>query len=690
MKNRSNHFLRYMGIVGVFCLICVIYLGRLFYIQISGRENSYSAGTTTRTVTIQAVRGEIFDCNGNPLVSNRYTYDLTLSYSALSLSGVRQANETCLSLLEALARSGESDKHVEKFFPFDGAYPYYLLSEEAGDGESTLYYRWRRVLKAIGLNEDAGPSQVVKYYVSTYDLLATDANGKRLFTDSEIDSLIRLRYDMDAVGFKSAGEYTLAEEIGMVLMTDVKEQNLAGASFEVNVARVYNYPGYASHILGTVGPIYSEEWEYYNEQGYQMNAIVGKSGCEMAFESYLHGSDGLLLIEEDASGNVLRLEVQKEPIAGSDVHLTIDIDLQIAAEEGLAENVDYVVSHANGAVEYGADCQAGAAVVLDPDTFAVLAIASYPSYDLTTYNTLYNQLLSDEAQPLFNRALNGLYAPGSTYKLGVSVAALMEGVITADSGVVCTGKYTRYDSYQPACSTYEHPYGTTSLTAVQAIADSCNVFFYEMGYRLGIDRMNHYMSAFGFGESTGLELGGKPGVLAGPDYRQEIHGALWTDGLTLQAAIGQSDNLASPLQLACYLGTLTGGGTRYSAHLLDSVYTFGSDTPYYAYTQTEDSVLSRLEIPESVLDTVLEGMRKMVDESYTVSRFITDEIPVEVGGKTGTAQNSSGCDNALFVAAAPYDDPDLVISVVIEQGYSGGYASLTAARILEAYYARTE
>lgn len=683
MTIKRTHMWRYLTIAMIFCFACVIYLGRLFYIQISGREDQYDSGTTTRTVTIQAVRGEIYDRNGNALVTNQYTYDLVLSHGSFSALGTQQANETCLHLLEALRNTEEQDKHVEKYFPFDGAYPYYSLSEEAADADSIPYYRLQRVLGDVGLKKTATVQNVIDYYVETYSLLATDANGKRLYDDDEIDSLIRLRYDMDAVRFGAASDYTFAEEVSLSLMTYVKELSLGGTTFTVNVERVYNYPGYASHILGTVGPIYSEEWEYYNEQGYQMNAIVGKTGCEYAFEQYLHGSDGVLEIEEDASGNIVSINVITAPVAGSDVHLTIDIDLQIAAENGLAENVSYVSNRANGYESLGAGCNAGAAVVMDPDTFSVLAIASYPTYDLSTYNLNYNDLASDASKPLLNRALNGLYEPGSTYKLGVATAALLEEQIEAASRITCGGVYKRFESYQPKCSTYPHDH--SAITVVEAIADSCNVFFYEIGYQMGIDTMNSYMKSFGFGQSTGLELGGSTGVLAGPDYRQEIHGALWTDGMTIQAAIGQSDNQATPMQLACYLSTLVGGGTRYSAHLLDSVYTFGSAAPTYTYTQTDETILSQIEIPSDILSTVFEGMKEVVEGNSTV-RNNMKKVPVTVGGKTGTAQNSSGCDNALFVCAAPYDDPEIVISVVLEQGYQGGYASLTAARILEKYY----
>ncbi len=682
MVINQKHRLRYVAIAVIFCTVCLIYLGRLLYIQITGNDRDQESELQTRTVTVSAVRGEIYDREGRALVSNQYSYDLTLSYNAFTALGAREGNKTCLSLLEALSAGGDADKHTERFFPFEGSYPYYSLSAEASDPDSIPYYRMQRVRKALNLKEDATPNDYAERYVELYGLLDTANDGTRLFGDDEIDRLIRLRYDMDAQAFRTNGEYVMAEEISLSTMTYVKELSLDGVTFGINVSRVYNYPGYASHILGTVGPIYSEEWEAYNEQGYQMNAMVGKSGCELAFEAYLHGSDGQMQITTDADGNVVETKVLREPVAGSDVHLTIDIDLQIAAEDGLAENTQYVVDKSGGSTSLGAGCNAGAAVVMDPDTFSVLAIASHPTYDLSTYNISYNDLLADEARPLINRALNGLYEPGSTFKLGVAAAALESGTITADTRFACNGKYP-FGSYSPECSTHPHTsvFGTNRLNVVQAIAVSCNVFFYETGYQMKIDPLNTYMRAFGFGQSTGLEIGGSEGILAGPNDSPQFG---WDDGQILQTSIGQSYNQASPLQLSVYLSTLLGGGTRYKAHLLDSVYSLGADTPSYAYTQSEETVLGRIALSEETVNTVRAGMEQVVKTNAVVNRFLGD-LPISVGGKTGTAQNSKGCENALFVCAAPLDDPEIVISVVLEQGYTGGYASLTAARILEKY-----
>ncbi len=687
----QNHTLRYRIVIALFCLCCVIYLGRLFFIQLSGAGEDESKGVTTRIVTVQAVRGEIYDRNGEPLVKNRYTYDLTLTYASLHAMNQTEANRTLLFLLDECALE---NKHVEKYFPFDGSYPHYRFSEETASGDSISYYRLQRVLGDLGMKKNATPEEITAHYTETYGLLLQNKDGTPVFTNEEIHRLISLYYDMSVMQFSPNTAYVFADDVSMTLMTRIKESAHEGITFSVNAQRVFCYPGYASHILGMVGPIYSEEWEYYNEQGYQMNAIVGKSGVEAAFEQYLRGSDGQLLIREDAAGNVLEVEVLRAPVAGNDVYLTIDIDLQIAAEKGLAENVQYVVDHSGGMSAMGADCKSGAVVAMDPHTGEVLAIASYPTYDLSTYNLYYNELVSDSAIPLLNRAINGSYAPGSTFKPAVAMAGLIQSVVNADTVLPCTGVYKRYDGYHPKCSTYgTNHWGGTDVQS--AIATSCNCYFYELGYRMGIDRMNEVLKRFGFGQSTGFELGGTNGILAGPEYRQQIHGDVWTDGLTLSAAIGQSDNQVSPLQLASYLSTLVNGGTRYSAHLLRAVYSFGNATPAYVYDPAAN-ILSASVLPEEHRGEILAGMKEMIASGTAVSNWMK-RLPesVTVAGKTGTAQTSTDCENALFICTASENDadlkdPDIVISVVLEKGYQGTRASLTAARVLEAFYGVTE
>ena len=693
MASKKRYVLRYMLIALVFCTVCVIYLGRLFYVQIAGRESAFDTGTTTVTVKVMAARGEILDRNGKPLVTNKYTYDLSLSYSSLAVVGASRANATYMRLLEALDVCGARETHTENYFPFLGTYPDYVFSAEANDPDSVIAYRLRRALKTRGIDPDASVEEIVADYVDSFRLLETDSEGKRVYSDYEVDRLLRLLYDMDAQQFSATTDYVFASNADVALITYVQELGLSGVKVTENASRVYTRAGYASHILGTVGPIYAEEWDYYNEQGYPMNATVGKSGCEAAFEEYLRGTEGEWELTLDAGGNVIDKRVISEPISGMDVYLTIDIDLQIATEDALAENVSYVREN-DSAATVGFESDAGAAVAMDPNTFEILAIASYPTFDLNTYNADYNSLVSNSARPLVNRALRETYAPGSTFKVGVALAALTNGTATASSTVPCDGKYELGD-HTFGCSTYPHASYHVSVT--QAIADSCNSFFYDVGFEMGIGRLDSFMATLGFGRNTGVELGEAVGVLAGEDgtYVGE-----WMGGNTAQAAIGQSDTKCTPLQLCAYAATVANGGTRLSSHLLYKVCAFGSDTPAYTHDPLLSSPLGIAEFSSAHHDVVMDGMRQMIAGSNTARRFLS-QSGVDyslIGGKTGTAQfdvkvtdGATGessyktITNALFIGIYDTESPELVVSVVIEKASAGTLASLTAARIFGAW-----
>ena len=680
---KSKRLIRILILTLVFSMVCVVYLGKLFSVQLAGKGLYGDSGITTRLVTVQAARGEIYDRNGKPLVTNSYFYDMTVTYTGFSRLSVFQANDTLLLLLGALDACGKTDTHTESYFPFAGEYPYYTLTDEAGDPDSVVGYRLRRVLKENGLQEDLSGEEIRKYYVDTYQLLVRDKSGKRLFRDDEVDRLFRLRYDMDAVRFGPYSDYTLAKNVGLDLMTYVREgKNADCVSFTVTAERNYHYPGIASHILGTVGKIWSEEWAYYNELGYPMNAVVGKTGCELAFESDLHGVDGQLKITENAVGEVLAIETVKEPVAGRNVYLTLDIDLQIAAEEGLAETVQYVQEFGEGQTA-ASFCDSGAAVVMDPETFEILAIASYPTYDLSTYNLDYNDLVADSAKPLLNRALQGVYTPGSTVKPGVAVAGLEEGKITPTTKLTCTGTYHNPEvpGRDPECSTYyENTHSASAIDVREAIAVSCNSFFYELGYRLRIDRLESYLQRFGFGEPTGIELGEKTGTLAGENYRHASYGL---DEM-VRAAIGQSDTQATPLQLCSYLCTLYGGGTRQNAHLKDRVTVFG--TGEVLWNDTENSeILSTVEFSDSTYQTVLDGMRDMIVKTSFARTRLSNLGLDDILGKTGTPQVEGQNDNGMFLCGAAYQGQKIAISVVTEKSMHGFYNVIAAEKILSAW-----
>lgn len=699
MAQRKNHMIRYLILAVTFCAVCLVYVGRLFYVQIIAREEVEEDETCVRLVIVPAVRGEIFDRNGKALVTNRYTYDLVLSNAALSAVGAGELNRVCLSLLEALDRCGVTAA-TDRYFPFVGTYPNYAYSSDALDGNSTVNFKLGRILKAHGMKASATAKDLTEEYVDTLRLLETDENGNRLWTDRQIDRLLRLHYDMEARNFTAGEDYTLTTDASAELITYVQELSLTGVSFSVTADRVYRYPGYASHILGTVGPIYSEEWDYYNERGYQMNAIVGKSGCEAAFEEYLHGTDGKLLVTFDKNGTVIETETVVAPQSGQDVYLTIDIDLQISTEDALAANVEDVrEKDANTtAAKNGYECNAGAAVAMDPETFELLAVASYPTFDLTTYNRDYNLLAAADGTPLLNRALRGVYAPGSTFKVLMAAVGIADGDITASTHVGCTGSY-RYGDNSWGCSTFPHSLYGTSLTVTQALADSCNSFFYELGLDMGIDRMAAHMKAFGIGESSGIELGELTGTRSERD-------AEWQAGNVLSAAIGQYNTQLTPLQIGVMISTTVNGGTRYAAHLLREVRAFGSETPTYTDSETATMPLSETALSESAVSTVLRGMELMVNNSATVRRYYTSAgVNCKVGGKTGTAEvwkylkdpdtgeylyDEDGnrkritATNALYVGTATEQGetrPGLVVAVVLENASHGYYAAYTAAQV---------
>ena len=698
MAQKRNHLMRYILLAVLFCAVCLVYVGRLFYVQIIAREETKEDGTSVRLVIVPAVRGEIFDRNGKALVANRYTYDLVLSNAVLTGVSASEMNRVCLSLLNALATCNAESTHTEKYFPFVGSYPNYSYSADSQNANSSVSFHLKRILKAHGMKETTAAKNLVSELVDTYRLRETDGAGNRVYTDRQIDRLLRLHYDMEAKRFPDGEDYTFAVGTDTAFLTYVQEQSLVGVSFTVTAGRTYCYPGYASHILGTVGPIYSEEWDYYNERGYQMNATVGKSGCEAAFEEYLHGTDGKLKVTFDANGTVLSTETIVEPQSGQDVYLTIDIDLQIAAEDALKQNVENVKKAGGDFASKGYECNAGAAVAMDPNTFEILSIASYPTFDLSTYNRDYADLAADPATPLLNRSLRGVYAPGSTFKVLMAAAGLNDGLVSASTRGTCTGHY-RYGDNSWGCSTF--PHANSAVTVTEALQDSCNSYFYDLGLKMGIDRMSEHMKTFGVGEETGIELGELTG-------RRSERDSSWQAGNVLSAAIGQYNTQMTPLQIGTMISSVVNGGTRYRAHLLREVRAFGSSEPSYTDEDLTDSPLSRAELSASTVNTVLRGMRAVVSGSV-LRNYTNAGVKSTVGGKTGTAEvwkylrdeetgefiyDDEGnrervtVTNALYVgvATAPGEDrPGLVVSVVLENAAHGYYASYTAARITAAW-----
>lgn len=697
MKKQDN-IVRLFAIGAIYLIIAAVYVGRLLYLQVSGQDY-YTMSTPTaeysRNVVIQAQRGEIYDRNGVPIVTNKYTYNLCLDYASKPKSAY-ELNEMLIDIRTIAGRTSEKDKLTEPKSSLDVTVTStgLLFAYPENFENTTRGKRYKKLVGELNVPEDATPAEeaeALMYYFGIRDREMVDGKYEYyyLYNYDIAAELFELRLDMELSGFSSVQPYILAEDISLAFITGVEERFPRGITINVAASRVYNYPGYLSHILGTIGKIPNTRVEYYTEKGYPLDAIVGRDGVEAAFEDYLRGQNGTMKITEDAYGNIISTEIVKEPVAGNDIYLTVDIEMQMVAEKALAENIFKIREEAlwSGKPLSGEDAQSGAITVLDCDTAEVLAIASYPTFNLATYGADFNYLRDDETKPLFNRALMGEFAPGSTFKVGVAVAALSEGTIEKDTIIETEGKYMYYaaSNFTPRCWLYLMTNGASwhgPINVVEAIQESCNCFFYDVGRQLTIEKMNEYGRLYGLGEPTGIELPEYVGILAGPDYRNDNGLDKWSPGDTVQAAIGQSDNQFTPLQISSYISTILNSGTRYSCHILSEVREFGTDKVIYKKTP---EVVSRFDLDPEILATVKEGMKGVMDNGSAASVFSGYEI--SVGGKTGTAQVSDKkSDNGIMTAFAPFENPEIVITCIIEQGSGGTDAGYSVRDVFDYYF----
>jgi len=686
---RRSFALRFVILGIVFAVVCLVYAARLVRLQLSDSETFFEYSDddlTYYTVTVKANRGAICDRNGIVLASDNMAYDLRINYDTMA-SDNAGINDMILKSLLALQETENDEKLCADSFPYTGIYPSYAPRTELSDPDSVYRIRLDRFIQNRDLDPNATQSSILEMMLTKYGLI--DRDGVTKYSDYETHCLLVVRYDMESKNFGAMNPYVMAENVDRYLLTSMKESPVTGMEIVQRTDRVYAYPGYASHILGRISKIYAEDWEYYNAQGYAMDAMVGISGCELAFEEQLRGEDGTMKIFLDRDGEIVRTEMIKEPKRGHDVWLTIDIGLQMVAEDTLAQNVAKIVASATGE-RTGEDCNAGAAVATDPKSGEIFAIASFPTYDLTTYNENYDVLYADNNLPLFNRALEGTYAPGSTFKLGVAIAALEEGVVGPSSLIETKGIYRYFNSYQPRCWIYTstgRSHG--AINVVKAIEVSCNYYFYDVGRIMGIDAMNRYCESFGLGQKTGIELPEAVGVLAGPAWRDAAGYAEWSEVDTLAAAIGQSDNLFTPIQICQYTAAIT-NGTRYAAHLLYRVVDYGTGEVVMEETP---EILGTLSFQSSTVAALKQGMRQVITSSATLSRNFRplDQLGVTVGGKTGTAQVfATDSDNGVFTCVAPLDDPQIAVSCVIERAGGGSAVAMTPAAMLEYFFTPAE
>ena len=663
MQNPHPAKRRVIALLVFFGAFLLLFAAVLYDAQIlhGGENRAKSISSNAASETVTASRGIITDRNGKVLVSNRLAYTLVFDRSGFDDDAA--LNAAILRLVQ--------------------------LCEETGTG-------WNDTLPIgrVGnfLRYSNARSETFDKFIEKNDL-TSGASGRQLLSELRelyhVDESLSEREARLIVGVRyelhSRDSYTFAEDVSTEVLSLITDGRYEGVTIRTASARVYN-TALAAHILGTIGPIWQEEWSSnedtgyvgYADKGYSMNNLVGKDGVEKAFESYLRGTDGRRLITTDETGKITGELYTREPQPGGTVALTLDIDLQADVEAALAETI-------SGMIDKDSNERGGAAAVVSVGTGEVLALASYPTYDLSTFNEDYDELVNDQRLPMFNRATQGIYAPGSTFKMVTAVAALESGIITPSSIIQDRGIYTYYKDPQPMCWIYSQTGSTHGrINVSQAITDSCNYFFYEVGRLTGIRTLDSYASQFGLGQSTGIEIGDSSGVLASPEWA-ESHDQEWTDGQTITAAIGQSYNLFTPLQLANYVATLVGGGDHYQAHLLKNVKAYDNSRLLYMY---DDEPMNTVEISDSTLSAVTRGMHELTVSGSVAYAF--ENCVVSAGAKTGSAQVGTDIANGVFVAYAPYENPEIAVAIVIEKGGSGAALANTAVEIINSWFSRAQ
>lgn len=659
MKNPHPARRRVYMLLGFFGAFLLLFFAVLYDAQVvHGNENrAKSITSNTASEPVTASRGIITDRNGKVLVSNRLAYTLVFDKSAFGKDD-GALNDAIWRLIQLCQ---ELDVPWNDTLPLTtGVIPQLKTAARSN--------AFQEYLKDNELPANASASELIG---ALRELYAIDER----YTTAQARLIAGVRYELDG-----RSSYTFAEDVSSELISRITDGHYEGVTIKTAAARVYNTK-LAAHILGTVGAIWQEEWRSdektgyvgYADRGYSMNDLVGKDGVEKAFEEYLHGVDGKRLITTDENGKLTGELYTRKPQPGGTVALTIDIDLQQVAEDTLASTIQ-------GMVDKDSNERGGAVAVVQVGTGEVLALASYPTYDLETFNQNYEELAADERLPMFNRATQGIYAPGSTFKLCTSVAALEEGIITPTTIIQDKGIYTYYKDPQPMCWIWRQARTTHGrINVSQAIVDSCNYFYYEVGRLTGIKKLDEYATAFGLGQHTGIEIGDESGVLASPEWA-EAHDREWTDGQTITAAIGQSYNLFTPLQLANYVATLVSGGDHYDAHLLKSAKAYDNSSVVYAYNKGPSN---HVDISDSTLEAVKSGARGLATGSLS---YVFNSCIVPVGCKTGTAETGGELSNGCFVAFAPYDDPQIAVCVVIEQGGGGANLAPIARDIINSYF----
>ena len=681
----------------VVVLLIALCAGTLYKLQIIEGAAYYeeSQNSLTSYPSVTAARGNILDRYGRVLVSNRECYNLKISDTRLFSDEVEDPNAVILQMINLVEAAGETytdDLPITLEPPFE----YTNMT----DIQRTLLDAY---LKAKGLDEDTTAVELMSYFRTRYEI----ANS---YTAEEMRKIASVRYAVNVRYEINTNSYIFVEDASIDLISDL--MGVVGNVVEVETSYVREYSTqYAAHILGYVQAMSEEDMAKYRPEdensGYDYDTKVGRDGVEAAFEDWLHGTNGEARVTRTANGTVTSTVYLEDPVPGNHVYLTIDIQLQEQMERiletGIYElqierNDDNAEAVAEGRLdEVREDIQGGAIVVVDVKTGEPLAIASYPTYDLATIIEDYADLLEADYDPLFNRALMGAYAPGSTFKPCTAIAGLTENIINTETQIECTGIFTKYESqgYAPACWIYTQMDGQLTHgydNVTEALKDSCNIFFYTVADDLGIRKLMEYAEDFGLGESTGIELTETTGNMSNPDNHLNYDVDGWVDGDTVQAGIGQSDSMFTPLQIAEYCAAIANGGTRHSAALLKSVRSYDYSRQLY---QNKTEVLSTVDSADYNWAAVQRGMYLMANDItsssntvyYTLGNYGYNGVSLPVAAKTGTSQLGEGkTNNAIFMCYAPFDDPEIAVAIVVERGLSGANLSRMARNVLDAYF----
>ena len=641
----------------LFLIFILMFIGcaiKLVNLQVVNGEElrKVSEDKLYMSMSIKAPRGDIVDRYGKKLATSKIGYSLQIEDTAETKAEFAETIHKLIKLVE-------KDIEIPDKLPLDTVAPFnFTLSEKEA-------IEWK---KEYGIDEALTGEETLNKIGEIYKV------GKYC-TQAEKRKICGMIFDMKLRGFSIYNPYTLAEDVSANVVAIVKENGayLNGVKIVESSVRVYPHETLAAHTLGSVGVIYQEEYEKLKDKNYSMDAIIGKQGVELAFEEYLKGNDGIKGFEQTLDG-LSNVVTSKQAEKGDNVYLTIDYNVQKAVEDALKNTITNLQQSVS-------DCNAGSAVCIDVNSGEILAIASYPSYVPSDYNKKYNELIKNPANPVWNRAIGGAYEPGSTFKMLTGIASIEEGIIGPYDVILDEGVYKYYNDYRPQCMEWKNGKTHGYVDMAKALEHSCNYYFFDIGRRLGIDKLVEYGKKFGFGEKTGIEIGGEvSGVIASPEYRKKIKGN-WNPGDVLQASIGQSDNLMTPIQLANYVATIANGGTRYKPHLLK--YVKDSETGELIKEQSKN-VVEKIQLDEETIKVIKQGMKRVADEGTASSVF--GDFFIEVGGKTGTAEVSKGSNNGIFVAFAPYDEPKIAVAVIIEHGTGGYLAAPVAKAAFEEYF----